>query len=62
MEAVAAAVDKDRVVPEQAGQVVAERVEMMLLETMLCREPQTLAAAVAAMDSPMPPTRVAAES
>lgn len=61
MEAVAAAVDTDRVVMEQVGQVVAERVEMMG-ETMLCREPQTLAAAVAAMDSQMPPTRVAAES
>lgn len=61
MEAVAVAAATDRVVTEQAGQVVAERVEMML-ETMLCREPQTLAAAVAAMDSPMSPTRAAVES
>lgn len=62
MEAVAVAAATDRVVTEQAGQVVAERVEMMLLETVLCREPQTLAAAVAAMDSPMAPTRAAVES
>lgn len=61
MEAVAVAAATDRVVTEQAAQAVAERVEMMR-ETMLYPEPQTLAAAVAAMDSPMSPTRAAVES
>ena len=61
MEAVAVAAATDRVVTEQAGQVVAERVEMMR-ETMLYPEPQTLAAAVEAMDSTMSPTRAAVES
>lgn len=61
MEAVAVAAATDRVVTEQAAQAVAERVEMMR-ETMLYPEPQTLAAAVAAMDSPRSPTRAAVES
>jgi hypothetical protein len=61
MEAVAVAAATDRVVTEQAAQAVAERVEMMR-ETMLYPEPQTLAAAVAAMDSTMSPTRAAVES